>query len=61
MSTPSTGADTRAALVARGLSVGTGPVLRDVDTVPDAEAVAAAAPDSRFAAAWSARRTAVLR
>ncbi|SDD75672.1 TIGR04282 family arsenosugar biosynthesis glycosyltransferase [Nocardioides lianchengensis] len=66
MSTATTGADTRAALAALGLSVGAGPELRDVDTVTDADAVAAGAPDGRFAAAWSARSerpagTAVLR
>jgi len=55
MSTPTTGADTRAALEAAGLSVGTTAVLRDVDTVADADAVAASAPDTRFAAAWTNR------
>ena len=55
MSTPTTGADTRAALEAAGLAVGRGPVLRDVDTVADAEAVAAVcAADSAFAAALEA-------
>ena len=53
MSTPSTGADTRAALEAAGLSVGSASTLRDVDTVADADAVAALAPESRFAAAWA--------
>lgn len=52
MSTPTTYADTRAALVAAGADVGTAPLLRDVDTAPDADAVAAGAPDSGFAAAW---------
>ena len=52
MSTPTTYADTRAALVAAGARVGTAPVLRDVDTVPDADAVAAQVPHSTFAAAW---------
>lgn len=52
MSVDDTGGRTRAALVARGLRVGTAPVLRDVDTVEDADRVAAAAPHSRFARAW---------
>ncbi len=52
MSTPTTGADTRAALVAAGLDVGTTATLRDVDEVADADAVAGLAPGSRFAAAW---------
>lgn len=50
MSTSSTGSDTLAALRADGLRVALLPVLRDVDTVADAEAVAAAAPATRFAA-----------
>jgi glycosyltransferase A (GT-A) superfamily protein (DUF2064 family) len=54
MSEPTTYADTRAALEARGLRVGTTRSLRDVDTVDDAEAVAAVTPDSRFADAWRA-------
>jgi uncharacterized protein len=53
MSAPDTGARTREALQQRGLGVGEAPLLRDVDTVADAEAVAAEAPGSRFAAAWS--------
>jgi hypothetical protein len=53
MSTVTTGADTRSALEAAGLSVGSTSVLRDVDTVADADAVAALAPGSRFAAAWT--------
>ena len=57
MSTPSTGALTRAALEHAGLSVGRGPVLRDVDTVEDADAVAAAcAEGSEFAALWMRSR-----
>ena len=52
-STPYTGARTREALQGRGLGVGDAPPLRDVDTVADARAVAAAAPGTRFAAAWS--------
>jgi len=55
MSTPTTYDDTRAALVAAGLDVGTAPVLEDVDTVAEAERVAALAPATAFAAAWSSR------
>ena len=55
MSTPTTGLDTRAALEAAGLAVGATTELTDVDTVADADAVAALAPDSRFAAAWRGR------
>ena len=55
MSTPTTGRDTQAALLAGGLSVGEAAPLRDVDTVADAHAVAAAAPHGHFAAAWAAR------
>jgi glycosyltransferase A (GT-A) superfamily protein (DUF2064 family) len=50
MSTPRTGADTLAALQNRGLTVARLPVLRDVDTVADAWAVAGyCRPTSRFA------------
>jgi len=59
MSTERTGALTAAALRDLGLAVRSAPTLRDVDTVADAEAVAAVVPGSRFAAAWS--RTAALR
>jgi rSAM/selenodomain-associated transferase 1 len=52
MSTPTTGADTRAALVVAGLDVGTTATLRDVDQVADADAVARLVPGSRFAEAW---------
>ncbi len=52
MSTPTTGADTRAALAKAGLDVGTTATLRDVDEVADADAVARLAPRSRFAEAW---------
>jgi uncharacterized protein len=53
MSTPTTGAATRAAFEAAGLVGGRGPVLRDVDVVDDAEAVAAGcAADSAFAELW---------
>jgi uncharacterized protein len=50
MSTPDTGRLTLAALRSAGLRVGRLPVLRDVDTWPDAVAVAARAPGTRFAA-----------
>jgi glycosyltransferase A (GT-A) superfamily protein (DUF2064 family) len=55
MSTPTTGVDTRMALEAAGLAVGTTTELTDVDTVADADAVAALAPDGRFAVAWRGR------
>lgn len=51
MSTPRTFEDTRSAL-SRTLRVGTTAMLRDVDTVADAEAVAHAAPAGEFARAW---------
>ncbi|MFF8874234.1 TIGR04282 family arsenosugar biosynthesis glycosyltransferase [Streptomyces massasporeus] len=50
MSTPVTGAVQRERLVAAGLRVRDLPTLRDVDTAPDAHAVAALAPRGRFAA-----------
>jgi glycosyltransferase A (GT-A) superfamily protein (DUF2064 family) len=53
-STSTTGHDTVALLRACGLSVTSGPVLCDVDTVEDAALVAAQAPWTRFAAAWGA-------
>ena len=56
MSTAQTGARTEAALAAAGAGVARTRVLRDVDTVEDAAAVAALAPDSRFARAWAALR-----
>ncbi|MFE1377943.1 DUF2064 domain-containing protein [Streptomyces sp. NPDC058740] len=49
MSAPDTGAVQYARLRAAGLRVGGLPVLRDVDTAPDAREVAAAAPGTRFA------------
>ncbi|MFS8198018.1 TIGR04282 family arsenosugar biosynthesis glycosyltransferase [Streptomyces sp. CWNU-52B] len=58
MSTPVTGAVQRERLIGAGLRVRDLPRLRDVDTAADAEAVAAAAPHSRFAARL-ARLTAV--
>jgi rSAM/selenodomain-associated transferase 1 len=53
MSTDRTGRDTVAALARGGARVGSGPTLRDVDTVEDAAMVAALAPASRFAATWA--------
>ncbi len=49
MSTPDTGELTVRALRDDGLRVAVLPVLTDVDTVPDAFTVSAAAPDTRFA------------
>ena len=51
MSTGRTGAEQASRLGRLGLRCATLPVLRDVDTVDDALAVAGAAPASRFAAA----------
>lgn len=51
MSTPGTGAAQRDRLLRAGLRVATAPPLRDVDTAPDVDAVAAAIPDSHFTAA----------
>jgi glycosyltransferase A (GT-A) superfamily protein (DUF2064 family) len=56
MSTPRTCADTREALRAAGLRVGGTTQLRDVDTVADGDAVAAAAPGGHFARSWAAVR-----
>jgi glycosyltransferase A (GT-A) superfamily protein (DUF2064 family) len=53
MSTDRTHDDTRRALRAAGLSVGSTATLRDVDTLRDADLVAAAAPGSEFARAWT--------
>ncbi len=50
MSVASTAAATRQRLVERGYRVLELPVLRDVDTATDVAEVAAAAPDTRFAA-----------
>jgi glycosyltransferase A (GT-A) superfamily protein (DUF2064 family) len=50
MSRPDTGAHLLARLHAARLRVGRLPVLRDVDTAADADAVAALAPTTRFAA-----------
>lgn len=60
MSTPSTLVDTQRALEQAGCRVGRTSIVRDVDTVADADAVATLAPGTRFAAAWRevrARRT----
>ncbi len=56
MSSPQTRAATVAALHSRGVDVASTIDLRDVDVAADAEAVAAAAPDTRFAAAWRAQQ-----
>lgn len=57
MSTADTGALTRAAFENAGLSVGHGPVLRDVDTIEDADAVAASCGEgSEFASLWTRSR-----
>ncbi|MGY0236715.1 DUF2064 domain-containing protein [Longispora urticae] len=53
MSTPDTGRRTALALAGAGLRVLPLPVLRDVDTLADAAAVAAAAPHGRFARAYA--------
>lgn len=55
-SRPDTGARQLARLAAAGLRVSTLPVLRDVDTAADADAVALLAPHGRFAAAVRAAR-----
>ncbi|MGW8564829.1 TIGR04282 family arsenosugar biosynthesis glycosyltransferase [Isoptericola sp. NPDC055881] len=54
MSVPTTGAAQLARLRSHGLSVGLLPQLRDVDEPDDAEAVARAAPGTRFARRWYA-------
>lgn len=61
MSQDDTGAVQRARLTDAGLDVGTLDVLLDVDTVPDAERVAALVPDSRFAEALHAETVGSLR
>ncbi|HZN18129.1 MAG TPA: TIGR04282 family arsenosugar biosynthesis glycosyltransferase [Micromonosporaceae bacterium] len=58
MSTPVTGARQRARLDQYGLRTCELPVLRDVDTIEDAYAVARLVPGSRFAAALRAARPA---
>ena len=52
MSTVETGRFTRQSLVRSGARVRDLAFLRDVDEVPDADAVATAAPDTRFARSW---------
>ena len=52
MSTVETGRLTRQSLVRSGARVRDLAFLRDVDEVPDADAVATAAPDTRFARSW---------
>lgn len=59
MSKADTGRATRAALAGVGVELRTLPVLRDVDTWADAVAVAAVAPTTRFARAWTSHVTAV--
>lgn len=54
MSTEHTGRDQEARLREHGLAVGLLPELRDVDLIGDALAVAALAPDTRFARALQA-------
>ncbi|MES5819931.1 DUF2064 domain-containing protein [Streptomyces sp. RG80] len=61
MSTPATGAVQRQRLVGAGLRVRDLPRLRDVDTAPDAHAVAALAPHGRFAARLARYATAAHR
>lgn len=53
MSTSRTGFDTRRALAGWGVRLATASRLHDVDTLEDAELVAAAAPTTRFAEAWA--------
>jgi len=54
MSDASTGLAQRVRLAALGLKTAILPPLRDVDTIEDARAVAAEAPDTRFAATLAA-------
>jgi uncharacterized protein len=58
MSEPLTAVSQRVRLAALGLRTAVLPPLRDVDTIDDARAVAAAAPGSRFAAALAAMEVA---
>ncbi|HEX3802511.1 MAG TPA: TIGR04282 family arsenosugar biosynthesis glycosyltransferase [Solirubrobacteraceae bacterium] len=51
MSAPDTYEHQRRRFAELGIRVGDQPLLRDVDTIDDAEAVAAIAPDTRFARA----------
>ena len=57
MSTPTTYDDTRGALEGAGLRVADTDVLRDVDTVADADLVAAVAPGGLFAQVWRGLRS----
>lgn len=59
MSTPRTGFDTRRALTGWGVRLASTRTLRDVDTATDAALVAAQAPRTRFAEAWSRARLGV--
>ncbi len=52
MSTPATFVDTHRALERAGCRVGHAASMTDVDTVADADLVAALSPDIRFARAW---------
>jgi hypothetical protein len=54
MSSHSTGVRQRTRLHELGLRIHEQPLLRDVDTIEDAIAVAADCPDSRFAATLAA-------
>ena len=56
MSAPDTYARQRQRFAELGVRVGYQPLLRDVDTIDDAEAVAAIAPGTRFARALEAIR-----
>jgi uncharacterized protein len=56
MSSPETYVRQRRRLAELGLRVGSQPLLRDVDTIDDAEAVAAQAPATRFARVLEAVR-----
>jgi len=56
MSTPTTYADTRRALERAGHRVTDTVSLMDVDTVGEADTVAAQAPDTRFARTWTSLR-----
>jgi len=53
MSTPTTYVDTRRALEDGGLEVATGTVLRDVDTVADADLLAGGHRHTEFARVWA--------
>lgn len=59
MSTSATGAAQRARLVSCGLRVGMLPMLRDVDVIDDAVAVAQGCPGTRFAAELTSLRSAL--